>query len=154
MFLDKLLQFDPAATAITASADSTNVLDLLNARDLSIGPEGPSLDAVVTLGAAFTAAGAATLTVQLQGSTDNSTYTIYAQTDAIPKANLLAGAVIVLSLESQRSAPHAAGLPRYLKLRYVVATGPFTAGTVEADLVMNAQANNPPAYPPGVIVAN
>lgn len=154
MFLDKLMQFDPAGTAITVTAVSTNVMDLLNARDLSIGPEGPSIDAVVTLGAAFTAAGAATLTVQLQGSTDNNTWTTYAQTDAIPKANLLAAAVIVLSLEAQRSAPHAAGLPRYLRLNYVVATGPFTAGTVEADLVVNAQANNPPSYPSGIVVAN
>jgi hypothetical protein len=47
-------------------------------------------------------------------------------------------------------------LPRYLKLIYTVATGPFTAGDLEADLVMNAQSNNdaPVIYPAGITVSN
>lgn len=156
MILDKNLQFDPSATAITVTAVSTNVIDLLNARDISIGAagDGQVFEAVVTVGTALAAAGAATLTIQFQGSTDNATWTTYSQTDALPKANLTANQVIRLPLPPQAAAPHAAGLPRYLRLNYVVATGPFTAGTVEADLVMNPQANNPPAYPSGVTVAN
>jgi hypothetical protein len=155
MILDKLLQFDPSATAITSTAVSTNVLDLLNARDLQLGAaDGMSLEAVVTVGTALTSGGATTLQVQFQGSTDNSTWTTYAQTDAIPKANLVANTVIRLPLPPQAAAPHAAGLPRYLRLNYVVATGPFTGGNIEADLVMNPQANTPPYYPPGVTVAN
>jgi Bbp16-like protein len=153
MILDKLLQFDPAATAITVTAVSTNVLDLLNARDIAIFGERP-LVAVISLGATFTAAGAATLTIQFQGSVDNITWTTYEQTDAIPKANLLINTVIRMPIPPQAEAPHAAGIPRYLRLNYVVATGPFTAGTIEADLVVDPQASQPPTYAPGVTVAN
>lgn len=149
MFIDKLLEFDPAGTAITATAASTNVFDLSNQRDLSIGDH---LTAVIAVQTAFTAAGAATLTVQFQGSVDNSTWTTYAQTDAIPKANLVAGATIALPIPAVP--PHAAGLPRYLRLNYAVATGPFTAGAVQSDFVLDRQANNPPSYPAGITVLN
>lgn len=155
MLIDKLLQFDPSGTAVTVTATSTNTFDLLNARDLSIGAvDGRILEAVITVGTAFAAAGAATLQAQFQGSTDNVTWTTYIQTDAIPKANLGAATVMRLPLPPLAVAPHAAGLPRYLRLNYVVGTGPFTGGTIEADLVLNPQANTPPYYPPGVVIAN
>lgn len=153
MILDQQLQLDPAATAITVTAVSTNVIDLLNARDVSIGDAFESPEVVITVTTAFTAAGAATLRIQWQGSTDNITFTTFCQTDDIPKANLTAGTVI--KLRTSPTPPHAAGLPRYHRLNYVVTTGPFTAGKMEADFVPVAQQNNnPPTYAPGVSVAN
>jgi hypothetical protein len=154
MILDKLLQFDAGATAITASAASTNTLDMLNARDIAIGgnmDQDPLV--VVTVGVTFTAAGAATLTIQCQASVDNASWTTVSQTDAIPKANLTAGTVIKLPLGLQQ--PQSAGIPRYYRLNYVVATGPMTAGQIEADLVIGGmQLNNPPVYPSGFTVTN
>lgn len=153
MILDQFLQLDPAATAITVTAASTNVIDLSNARDLAIGDAFESPEVVLTITTTFTAVGAATLRVQWQGSTDNITFTTFCQTDDIPKANLTAGTV--LKLRASPTPPHAAGLPRYHRLNYVVTTGPFTAGKLQADFVPVAQQNNnPPAYPPGVTVAN
>jgi Bbp16-like protein len=153
MILDKLLQFDPAATALTVTAPSTNVIDLVNAREMSVDVGPAQLAAVVTVGTALTSAGATTLTVQYQQSTDNAAWTIAAQTDAIPKANLTAGMFIVVNMPPMQ--PQSAGIPRYHRLNYVVATGPFTGGNIEADLVMNRHVNSPQLnYPAGITVAN
>jgi hypothetical protein len=147
VILDKLLELDPANTAITATANSTNTIDLGAGRDLA---PSEKLSLYIALLQTFTAAGAATLTVQILGSVDNSTFTVYAQTDAIPKANLVAGGKIEVPFPY--IPPHAAGLPRYFKLNYVVATGPFTAGQVQANLVLDRQGNI--AYAPGIVVTN
>lgn len=152
MILDRNLQFDPNPTLITVTAVSTNVIDLLNARDMALGDKF-AMKLVVTVIAALVAAGAATLRIQFQGSVDNITFTTYCQTDDIPKANLVAGTVIELPIAAKP--PHATGLPRYLRANYIVTTGPFTGGSVEADLVVAAdQDNNPPTYAPGVVVVN
>lgn len=152
MILDKLLQFDPTATAITVTAVSTNVLDMVNARDMAYG-EWPNMMARVTVTEAFTAAGAGTLTIAFQGSVDNITFTDYAVTAAIGKASLILGATIDIPMAPKP--PQAAGIPRYYRLNYTVATGPMTAGKVEADLVVSGlQANNPPTYPAGITIAN
>lgn len=159
MILDKLLQFDAAATAasgivVTTGVDSTNTLDLLNARDLAIKGER-SLQIVFTVGTVFAASGgAASLQIRIYGSVDNSTFTLYGQTDQIPKANLLANTVIRFPLPPQASNPQAAGIPRYLKLNYLAITNSFTSGTFECDLVIDPQANNAPTYPSGFTVSN
>lgn len=152
MILDINLRLDSVA-AVTVTAAAANVIDLLNARDMGVGDAYERLEAVFTVGTAFAAAGAATLTFQVQGSVDNITWTTYCQTDAIPKANLTAGQVIRLPVAPRP--PHSAGLPRYYRVNYVVATGPFTAGTITSDFVpVTHQANNPESYPPGVTVSN
>lgn len=153
MILDKFLQFDPSGTAITSTADSTNTLDLLNARDLYGGNAGAAgLEVVVTVGAALTG-NTGTLTILVRTSADNSTYATLIQTIAIAIAQLTAGTVIRIPLPSIAANPNAL-LPRYIKLAYTVGSGPFTAGTIEADLVVNAQMNNPPVYAAGITVAN
>lgn len=153
MILDGLLLFD-TAVALTATAVSTNVVDLLNARDMGVGD--PELSVVVQCTTALLSAGASTLTIQVQGSTDNTTYTIYAQSDAIPKASLGAGSKF--SIDLPRMPPHAAGRPRYLRLNYVVATGPFTGGTLTSFMVLDEQLNagspNALGYSPGIVIAN
>lgn len=162
MLIDSNLLFDPSATAITASADSTNVIDFggpgvpasPQGRDIAIGKK---LSVRVCCQTAFTAAGAATLQVQIKAAPDSSgspgTYILLAQTDAIPKANLIAGAFIELPIppmppqgETLPPEEARANLPRFYKLSYVVGTGPFTAGTVES-FIVGEMADNNQAYP-------
>jgi hypothetical protein len=157
MFIDNYLLFDPAGTAITVSAPSANVLDMLNARDMGIGADdGPELNVFVNIQQTFTAAGAATLNVQLQSSTDNATWQTIAQTGALAKAGLTANSYIAKFPlpPSDQVTPEGGGpiLPRYYRLNYVVATGPFTGGTVESWLGASRQTAIP--YPPGVTIAN
>lgn len=156
--LDKLLQVDPPGTLITATAASTNVLDMLQPRDMNIGGNiGMDMHWEVFISAAFTAGGAATMQVQSQGSSDNVNWFILAETDAIPVARLAINSRIVCPLGQQQLQEIGAGggIPRYYRLNYVVATGPMLTGTIEADLVVSApQMNNPPTYPPGITVAN
>lgn len=161
MILDKLLQFDPAAslanTIIVAGVDSANTLDMLNARDMGTSVnDGYRCEVVFTVGAAMVAAGgAASLIIQVQSSADNLTYAVLCQTDSggIPKANLTAGQQIRLMLSSYAANPVAL-LPRYLKVTYKAVTNPFTGGTFECDLIINSQASNPATYAAGVIVSN
>jgi hypothetical protein len=155
MILDKLLEFDPALTALTVTAVSTNVLDMLVAREMGIGMgEEQRPQVQITVNAALVSAGATTLQVQLQASVDNAAWTIEAQTDAIPKANLGVGAVIRVPLGIMQ--PQSAGVPRYYRLNYVVATGPFTGGSIQAELVIgDGQTNNAlVSYPPGIVITN
>ena len=147
MIMDGLLLFS-SAQIVTASADSTNILDLTTFRDLGI-TERP-LKLFVKSPTSAQAAGAATVTVSLQGSTDNSTYTTMWTSTAIPKASITTGSDVV-STTLPRPVPGQA-IPRYLKLNYAVATGPLTAGTFTGALVLDHQANI--QYPSGINVAN
>lgn len=149
MILDKNLEFDSTGTAMTASAASTNVIDLINARDIAPGND-PSMDIMFEVITPLLSAGATTLVIQAQGSTDNSTYTTYAESNTIAKAALTAGRY---SLAITWPRPDiGAALPRYLRLNYVIATGPFTGGTFAAYLVLDRQDNV--NYPAGVTVLN
>lgn len=133
-----------SAQAVTSSAGSTDVIDLSQARAIGDGEE---LEFFVNVDTAATAAGAATVTFQVQ-TDDNSAFSspaILIQTDAIPKATLVAGYQIKISL------PVGATPERYLRLYYSVATGPLTAGAFTAGLVLDAQ--NSRAYPSGYTIA-
>lgn len=157
MILDKLMQFDAgaslASTIVGAGVDSYNTLDLLNARDLAIAGEHP-MQVVFTITTTFLASGgAASLTIRVYSSADDTTYTLLAQTAAIAKAGLTAGTVIRLPLPPIAANPNAA-LPRYLKVNYLATTNDFTTGAFECDLVVDPQASNPPTYPAGVTVTN
>ena len=138
MILDKLLQFDPSGTAITSTADSFNTIDLLNARDLAANAENPFV-VVVTIGVALTG-NTGTYQLLVRSSADDATYVTLAQTVAFAIAQLTAGTVIKLPLPPMAANPNAL-MPRYLKLSHTVGSGPFTAGTIEADLVIMPQAN-------------
>lgn len=133
-----------SAQAVTSSAGSTDVIDLSQARAIGDGEE---LEFFVNVDTAATAAGAATVTFQVQ-TDDNSAFsspTTLIQTDAIPKATLVAGYQIKIPL------PDGATPERYLRLYYSVATGPLTAGAFTAGLVLDAQ--NSRAYPSGYTIA-
>ena len=150
MTIDALLIFDPSGTSITTTAASTNVLDLGTQRDLGLG--NPSLEVLINIQQAFTAAGAATLNVQIQSSVDNVTWSTLAESSAMPVASLTLGRqVLRIKLPADEPAL-TAGIGRYLRLYYVVSTGPFTAGQVMSALVPNREASV--AYASGFNPAN
>jgi hypothetical protein len=140
MLTDALLQLS-SAQAVTATAVSTNTIDLSVSRDL--GP-GRSLFAVWTVDTTATAAGAATVTFQVISSAaaNLSSPTVLAQTDAIAKTDLTAGrkafaqridpAVLLAQPNGQR----------YLGVQYTVGTGPLTAGAFSCAIT--------DALPPGM----
>ncbi|VFS64153.1 Uncharacterised protein [Kluyvera cryocrescens] len=121
MILDKLLMFSEKQ-AVTATAASTDVIDLGpidgTVRDIGVGEP---LEWFVTTDATATAAGAATVNVNLQTSADNSTWVTLASSGDLALSALTAGKRIVSQKVPQ-------GVLRYLRLNYVVGTGPLTAG--------------------------
>lgn len=127
MFTDALLQLS-SAQAVTASAVSTNTIDLSVARDM--GP-GRGLYAVFTVDVAATAAGAGTVNFQVISSAAAAltSPTILVQTDAIGKAELTVGRrPIYLEVPASVLAAQPIG-QRYLGVQYTVGTGPLTAGS-------------------------
>lgn len=126
MLVDALLQLSNAQ-AVTASAVSTNTVDLGTSRDL--GP-GKQLFAVFSVDTTVTAAGAATVNFQVISSAaaNLGSATVLGQTDAIGKAELTAGRKpIVVPIPSAVLNAQPIG-QRYLGVNYSVATGPLTAG--------------------------
>ena len=128
MHIDKFLEVSDAQ-AVTATAPSTDVIDTKQVRS-NLGMS--ELEMVVTLAETATAAGAATVTVALQDSADNSAWRdIASKTLAI--ADMKAGASHVLGIPHQTQ--------RYLRVNYTVATGPLTAGKFSAQVVAGIQQN-------------
>jgi hypothetical protein len=137
-----------AAQAVTATAFSTNTIDLGVSRDIGSGEE---LNIYVNVDVTATAAGAATVNFQVVTSANAnlSTPTIIGQTDAIPKANLVAGKQITIPVP--RSFINALG-QRYFGLQYTVGTGPLTAGAFSAGVVIDAADSGLKNYPSGFAV--
>lgn len=131
MYIDKQLNFSEEQ-AITATADSTNIIDL-GAAGVDKG-EPVLLDAVVE--DAFTAAGAATLTVSVITAADAAFTTpeTLITTAAIGKATLVRGYRLPINVLP-------ANVKRYVKLNYAVGTGPMTAGKINAGLRLGVQTN-------------
>lgn len=150
MILDGALLFDSAAaiTAASGTQASTNVLDLLNARDMGVG-DYPSLKILAQVIQAF--AGGTSVAVKLQGSTDNTTYSDMpvATPTALTLGNLTAGARI-LDVDVPRPGQGQA-IPRYLRLLYTT-VGTHTLGTITAGIVLDRQ--DYVSYPPGLAIAN
>lgn len=122
MILDTLTTFSDEQ-ALTASADSTNTVDI-GANGLAAYP----LFAVFTVSTALTQA----TTFQVLGSdTESGTYSPVVQTGSIAAANLAAGANIAIPLPPQ--------CPRYLKAHYTLAAA--GTGTVSSFLAFNPQTN-------------
>ncbi len=142
MMIDSLLQFD-LASPVTVTAPSANIIDLGCSRDIGNGDD--ALPVVCTVVSTFTAAGSATLQVQLQTSLDANSWITLIETDVLAVATLTAGTEIF-------KAPLPLGVLRYLRLNYGVASGPMTAGAVTAEVVLDHQANT--AYPSGFSAAN
>lgn len=135
MINDKLLMFSEAQ-AVTASAASTDTIDLGpidgTRRDIGVGEP---LEYWVTTNTTATAAGAATVNIQLQTSPDNSTWTTLTSSGDLALASLVAGRRIVSQKVPQ-------GVQRYLRVNYVVGTGPLTAGAFTAGINLDVDGNN------------
>ena len=138
MWVDKQLEFSDSQ-AVTATAISTNVVDLNTAFNFNTGVDigtGEDVYLVLQCDTAATAAGAATVTVTLESSaaagltssTVHFTSATYALSDMTAGKTLLA-----IKLP-------AGNYLRYLGLRYTVATGPLTAGAFSAFLTKDNQA--------------
>lgn len=155
MILDNLLLLDTGAAVTVAfggTQASTNVVDLLNARDMGLGEDAgatPKLLCLVTL--AFLSAGASTLNIKAQGSTDNVTYTTYAETGPIGKALLVAGAKVA-QFNWPGVLPDSGALPRYLRLNYEVLVATFTQSGITSAIVLSR--DDMRYYAPGTIVYN
>ena len=132
MLTDALLQLS-SAQAVTASAVSTNTIDLGVARDIGVGAD---LYAVITVDEAATASGSATVNFQVISSANAnlSSANIISQTDAIAKTDLtLARKPIVICISQATLLSLPVG-QRYLGVQYTVATGPLTAGKFSATI--------------------
>jgi len=135
MFLDYENEFSDSQ-AVTATAISTNVLDLGSTPTLRDIGQGIPLFLVIQVDTAATAAGAATVTFSLESDSTAdlaTSATVHWTSSAIGKATLVAGYMVI-----------AMALPmgdyeRYLGVRYTVATGPLTAGAFSAFLTNDVQ---------------
>ena len=142
MILDKQLMLSEAQ-AITVTAVSTNVIDLSQVRDIG---NGEPLELIIAVKQTFTAGGAATLTIDLQ-TDDNVGFAspvVLASTGALALAALTAG-VMLLQIKIPL------GVERFLRLNYTVATGPMTAGILDAGINLD-RTKYTPFYPSGVPV--
>lgn len=130
MMTDALLQLS-SAQAVTASAVSTNTIDLSQVRDIGTGTD---LYAIFTVDVAATAAGAATVNFQVitSASAALTSPTVLVQTDALAKTELTAGRrPICLPIPNAAILAQPIG-QRYLGVQYTVGTGPLTAGSFSA----------------------
>lgn len=154
--------------AVTVTAASTNNIDLqgglaINKGVASVWGEDigrgdgvaiPKIGAFATT--AFTAGGAATLQVQLQYAIDDGTgnpgtWNTAMESAAIAVASLVAGSKIA-AFDWPQIQLNAEVLPRFLRLNYVVATGPMLTGKIFAGLILQRSDNNIGLYPEGFTV--
>ena len=125
--IDRFLQVS-AGQAITVTAPSTDVIDAGATKSASIGRDigsGEPLYLEVSVATAMTGAG--TLTIALQDSADNSSFADVLALPAIAVAALTAGKTYYLPLP--------AGMRRYIRANYTITSGPFTGGTLNAQIV-------------------
>lgn len=165
MLMDNFLLFEPTTgTAVTSGAPSSNVIDLLNERDIGIGDD-PAVKVLVLVLVAFATGSSSKLTTQFQGAVSSAsgsggTWSTYAETADLGAASLTAGTKI-MNLSVPAVMPStinmgfgtaALGMPRYLRLNFSIGTTSFSAGSITAGLVIDREENY--AYPPGVAVLN
>lgn len=146
MIVDKFNEFSDAQ-AVTATAISTNVIDLSplgggqgvnTVRDIGSGEE---LYLVVRTVETATAAGAATLNVSLESDSTENLATS-------PTVHFSTGALALAAFGTAGAQVAAVKLPagdyeRYLGVRFTVATGPLTAGKFDAFLTKDVQSYRP-----------
>lgn len=126
MMTDALLQLS-SAQVVTASAVSTNTIDLSVNRDIGAGED---LYAIFTVDAAAVAAGAATVSFEVitSASANLSSPTVIASSGALAKTELTLGRKpIAICVNAAILLAQPIG-QRYFGVQYTVATGPLTAG--------------------------
>jgi Bbp16-like protein len=157
MILDGLLLFDTvsAITASNTTQSSTNIIDLLNARDIGVGQgNGFTPQILCLVNNALTTTNSATLKVSAQGSSDSTTWTTYADSPVYSASELSAGVELARFDWPRRRGGSA--MPRYLRLLYTVGTGVFSTGAVTSAIVLQTDAGvaGLGLYPPGIAISN
>ena len=134
MFVDYENQFSDAQ-AVTASAASTNVVDMLK-KKRGAGAKPLKIQCSVQTQLA-SAGGTATLTVSVQSANVEAfgTKTTHFSTAAIAEASLVAGYDFNLP-------PLPDDIGRYVRLYFTVANENFTSGNIDGALVLDKQSNN------------
>lgn len=177
MILDAFLTFDTAVSlAIAAGTQaSTNVIDLhmagipvlsngQGARDIGIGDD-PALKIYCQVTTTFTSGGAGTMSVSLQGATDNGSgapaaFSTWWVSPVYALATLNVGSRL-FDMDMPRP-PDGIAIPRFLRLLYTVATATMTAGNVSAGIVLD-RVDQPYSstdnsilggYPAGITISN
>lgn len=133
--------------AVTATAVSEDVIDLLQNRDIG---EGEQLFMAFTCKVAAVSAGATTVTFQVV-TDDNTTLaspTVIAQSQDIPKASLVIGHQVFVPIPPQIASKG----ERYLGAQYTVAVANLSAGTWDASIVRNV-GDSKKFYPSGYTVS-
>lgn len=151
MYVDKMTEFSDAQ-AVTATAISTNVLDLFSTvtgGDTNITPNtridigaGEDVYLVVSVPVAITDTSSdATLVVTLEAADDAGLTTnaqVLYSTGTLAFATYASAGTRICAVKIPSFAAR-----RYLGVRYTVASGPFTAGAIDAFLTTNIDANRP-----------
>jgi len=152
--LDSTLIFDgtlpSTGVAVTATRVSTNVIDVLTARDVGAGN---MLQFVVDVTTTFTTTNSATLQVQFETcSTAGGSYIPLLLSPVIAASNLIAGVrPLAFILPRNQFNNETAGVlqppGQFLRLTYTVGTGVFSAGAVFAYLNPSPDVNTYYNYP-------
>ena len=148
MFLDRQNTVSQAQ-AITATAVSTDTIDLSQARDIGVGEE---LKFSITIDQVFNNLTSLTPQVVISAAANLSSPTVLAALDPIPLAQLVAGRKpIELSILRTTLLAQPIG-QRYLGLNYVVAGTAPTTGQVTAGIVVGSFQDVGKNYPGGYTV--
>src|SRR5674476_520845 len=157
MILDSQLCFSNAQALNSTTAASTNIIDLLNPRDMGVGDD-PALKLAIYVTTAFILASSTpSLTIQFQGSPDNGsgspgTYVTYAESRAYAAADMTLGAKLFPIDLPHRDPTLTVTFPRFYRLNYLVATSTFSAGALSAYIVIDRQDSS--QYPAGLVITN
>ena len=135
MITDQLLRLSDAQGPITATAVSTNTVDLQVARDIG---EGRELYVVFTVTTAFTGAAGNSITFEVISASDaalsSGIEVLGSSATFDPAASVVAGTQVTVRIN-----PEIAGKgQRYLGARYVEG-GTIGGGVVTADVVLDIQ---------------
>ncbi len=133
MIMDKQLEFS-LKQAITSTADSTNIVDLSDARTLGVGDDLYIVSVVTTATLNDSSGTDATITVTLNHDTvegfgsDTVAQTLYTFAHGNPVGTLRYAKINPVDLN------------RYIGLVYTVASGPFNAGALTSFICNDIQA--------------
>lgn len=141
MYIDAQLQFSQAQV-VTATAVSTNAIDLGKDRNIGIGKP---MAILITVGSAAVTAG--TLTIQVQADTTSAfgAPVTAATSVALATATLVAGFKYIIVL------PPDLLTDRWMRLNYVIVT--ITTVTLTAELVALDSIQNEVYYPAGTTIS-